>query len=166
MDAKKFYGMGRYAFSFRKNKKWYNFYKIEGDQDRFANINYRLLPSTGVGYWFTDRDEWRMMVEGAIGFEHTNYRDGTKSENEVIVIPRDFLETLLIGDLKFSEDITLYPSVSESGEYRLHSESTLIQPISDGLTGKVSFIDDYNSNPSGKTKKNDFRIISSVEYGF
>lgn len=57
IDAKKFYGMGRYAFSYGSNLKWYNFYKFEADQDRFANIDYRLIPSTGVGYWFSDLED-------------------------------------------------------------------------------------------------------------
>jgi len=55
MDAQKWNGMVRYAYSFWE-RKWYNFYKIEGDHDRFANIDYRLIPSTGVGYWFSDKN--------------------------------------------------------------------------------------------------------------
>ena len=104
------------------------------------------------------------MTEGAIGFEHTNYRDGTKSDNEVILIPRGFLEKILVGNLKISEDITIYPSLSEGGEYRLHSETALVNPITDQVSWKVSFIDDFNSSPSGSTKKNDFRLISSFDY--
>jgi len=166
MDAKKFYGMGRYAFSYSEDLKWYNFYKVEADQDHFANIDYRLIPSTGIGYWFSDEENWKLMTEGAIGFEHTNYRDETDSDNEVILIPRGFLEIKLIGNLKFSEDIILYPSLSEGGEYRLHSETALINPINEKVSWRVSFIDDFNSNPSGNTKKNDFRLISSVDYAF
>jgi len=166
MDAKKFYGMGRYAFSFSHDLKWYNFYKVEADQDHFANIDYRLIPSTGIGYWFSDEEDWKLMTEGAIGFEHTNYRDATDNDNAAILIPRGFLEAKLIGNLKFSEDITLYPSISEGGEYRLHSETALINPINEKASWKVSFIDDFNSNPSGNTKKNDFRLISSVDYAF
>jgi len=166
MDAKKFYGMGRYAFSYGNDLKWYNFYKFEADQDYFANINYRLIPSTGVGYWFSDAEDWKLMIEGAIGFEHTNYRDNTKSENEAILAPRGFLEKRLVGNLRISEDIILYPSLSEGGKYRLHSETALINSLSDKVSWKLSFIDDFNSDPSGNTKKNDFRLISYVDYAF
>jgi len=166
MDAKKFYGMARYAYSYGNDLKWYNFYKIEADQDRFANIDYRLIPSTGIGYWFSDEEDWKLMTEGAIGFEHTNYRDLTDSDNEVVLIPRGYLERILIGNLKISQDIILYPSLSDRGKYRLHSETALINPINDMISWKVSFIDDFNSSPSGTTKKNDFRLISSVDYEF
>jgi len=166
MDAKKFYGMGRYAFSYGGDLKWYNFYKFESEQNHFSNINYRLVPSAGIGYWFSDDKDWTLMAESAIGFEHTNYRDGTKSDNGAILIPRGFLEKKLLGNLRFIEDITLYPSLSEGGEYRLHSETIFINPITDQVAWKVSFIDDYISKPSGNTKKNDFSLISSLDYSF
>ena len=31
---------------------------------------------------------------------------------------------------------------------------------------KISFIDDFNSEPAGSTKKNDYRLISSIDYAF
>jgi len=84
MNAKKFYGMGQHAFSYGKDLKWHHFYKLEADQDRSANIDYRLIPSTGVGYWFSDLEDRKLMIEGTIGYGHTNYRYETKSDNEVI----------------------------------------------------------------------------------
>lgn len=106
------------------------------------------------------------MIEGAIGYELTNYYDATKSDHEIILIPRGFLEMKLTGNLKIVEDIILYPSLSEGGEYRLHSEIAVVNPINDKTSWKVSFIDDFNSSPSGNTKKNDFRLISSIDYVF
>ncbi len=166
MDAKKFNGMLRYAFSFGQEYKWYNFYKFEGNQDRFANVNYRLIPSAGVGYWFSDEEEWKAMIEGALGFEHTNYRDGTENENQVVFVPRAFFEKVLFDDLKVSQDITMYPSLEEFEQFRLHSETSLINPLSEHIEWRLSFIDDYNSKPSGSAEKNDFRLISSIDYAF
>ena len=91
MDTQKWYLMGRYAFSFW-NKKWYNFYKLESDHDKFANINYRITPSTGVGYWFSDSEVWKAMVEVGVGSQHTNFRDSTKSTTDAVLVPRSFFE--------------------------------------------------------------------------
>lgn len=68
-DAEKWYAMGRYAFSFGETKKWYNFYKFEYDHDRFADIDYRFIPSTGAGYWFFDEPDTKLMAELAAGTE-------------------------------------------------------------------------------------------------
>ena len=56
MDAQKWFASMRYAFSFRE-RKWYNFYKLESDHDKFANVDYRIVPSAGIGYWFSDRPD-------------------------------------------------------------------------------------------------------------
>lgn len=165
MDAQKYYGMVRYAFSLRE-KKWYNFYKFEGEHDRFANINYRLIPSTGLGYWFSDEPDWRFMTEIAVGLEHTAFRDSTKDRNELILIPRAFFEKEFFGESRIKQDLSLYPSLSNAGEYRLHSETIFINPINEKFSLQFSLIDDYNSNPAKDIKKNDTRFISSLVYSF
>ncbi len=165
MDSQKWYGMGRYAFGFW-DRRWYNFYKLETDHDKFANINYRAIPSAGIGYWFSDEPDWKAMVEMAIGFEHTNFRDASKNSNEAVLVPRGFLEKKLIEDLRLSQDIILYSSLEDTGKYRFHSETALTNPINDHLSWKLSFIDEFNSDPTGSAKKNDCRLISSLDYAF
>jgi len=71
MDAQSWQGMGRCAFSFWDNK-WYDFYKIEADHDKFASVDYRLIPSIGIGYWLTDTEDLKVMIESGLGFEHLN----------------------------------------------------------------------------------------------
>lgn len=165
MDTQKWYGMLRYAFSFYENK-WYNFYKIEGNHDRFANIDYRIVPSTGIGYWFSDEPDFKAMVEAGVGLEHTTFRDGIMNTNEAVLIPRAFFEKKLFVDSRISQDIILYPSLEEMREFRLHSETSLVNPISDKLSLQLSLITDYDSAPPKDTKKRDTRLISSLTYAF
>ena len=66
MNAQRYDGMARYAFSFGKHLAWYNFYAFEAMHDRFANIDWRLTPSTGLGYWFADEAAWKATVELAL----------------------------------------------------------------------------------------------------
>lgn len=165
-DAQKLYGAGRYAFSFGETKKWYNFYMLEAGHDRFANIDYRLIPSTGLGYWFFDLPDTKLMAEGAIGLEHTNFSDDTEKRNELALMPRAFFEQKIFVNSRLIEDIKAYPSLTDFGEYRLRSETTLINPITDKLSVNFSLIDEYNSYPPEDTKKNDLRFISSLAYSF
>ncbi len=166
MNGRKFNGMMRYAFSFGRQLKWYSFTKLEGSQDRFAKIDYRLTPSFGLGYWFSNEVDWKSMAELAAGFEHTNYRSPTETDNEMVLIPRGFLEKQLTSSLRFAQDLTLYPMISDFGEYRLKSESSFVNKISDQLSLKLSLEDDYNSQPAGDAKKNDMRFISALEVTF
>lgn len=165
MDAQKWYGMARYAFSFLRNK-WYNFYKIEADHDRFADINYRVIPVRGVGYWLFDNPDLKAMAEVGLGLEYTNFRSTAKNSSEIILAPRVFLEKKFFDSLKVSQDIIMYPYLGEIGEYRLRSETSLVNPINDKLSLKLSLIVDYNSAPSGNTKNSDMRLISGLTYAF
>lgn len=166
MDGRDFDGLLRYAYSFGKRKQWYHFFKFEGDQDKFINIDYRLVPSMGIGYWFSDTEELKMMAELAAGYELTHFSDQTKQTSEMVLVPRGFLETKLVGKMKFSEDITVYPSLDESNKYRLHSETSLINPINEKVDWKLSFIDDFNSSPTAGNKKNDYSLLTSVDIKF
>ncbi len=165
MDGQSWYGLLRYGKSFWK-KKWYHFYKLEGDHDRFANINYRLTPSAGVGYWFSDAKDYKFMTELGVGYEYTNYRDNTDSQGEVILVPRGFLEKRLFGESRLSVDLSLYPSLEDTKDYRLRLETAFTNPINDKLSLRFSVIDNYNSSPTAEAKKNDIQLISSLNYSF
>ncbi len=130
------------------------------------NVDSRITPSSGLGYWFSDEDDYKAMVELALGYEHTSYVDGASDDDEMILIPRGYLEKVLVGNLRLTEDLTLYPSLNEGGEFRLRSQTSLVNPINDRLSWRVSYIDDYDSNPTGGAQKNDYRVVSALDYNF
>jgi putative salt-induced outer membrane protein YdiY len=164
-DAQKWYSMGRYAFSFGSTKHWYNFYRLEYDHDRFAEINYRLIPGTGVGYWFFDDPKLKLLAELGMGWEHTNYREEKDSTNDIIWLPRAFFESELIKNIKLRGDLYLYPTVNFD-EYRLHAESALLMAINKIFSLKFALINDYNSDPPSDTEKHDVRLESSLVASF
>ncbi|MFC1807450.1 YdiY family protein [Candidatus Omnitrophota bacterium] len=166
MNAQRSSGMVRYAFSFGPGKRLYNFYKFEADHDRFANVDYRLLPSAGLGLWIFDEEDTKILVEAAAGWEHTDYRDNTKDRDEGVFIPRAFLEKKFFKSSKITQDIYLYPTFEDFNQYRLHSETVFTQAINNKLSLNLSLIDDYNSGPAKDTKKNDLRLTSSLKYSF
>lgn len=165
-DTRRYHGLVRYANSFGAEKKWFQFGKVEGSKDTTANIDYRVTPSYGAGYWFADREDFKLRADGAFGWEYTNYVDATKSEGEAVFTPTGHLEKIFGNGLAFVQDIALYPSLEELGEYRLRSESGLTGKIIDPLAWKFSFIDDFDSDPSGGKKKNDYQFLTGLEYSF
>jgi len=166
MDAQKWYGMGRYAYSFGPRKAWYNFYRLETDHDKFADVYYRLIPASGVGYWFFDLPESKLLAEVGLGLEYTDYYGDKKNTSNLIAVPRLFYEQELFKRAKFTQDIYLYPALTDSGAYRVHSESAFTLSINDSLGLRLSLIDDYNSEPPSDTKKNDLTLMSSLVYSF
>jgi len=165
MDAQTWYTMGKYSYKLF-NKKLYLFGKCEVDHDRFANIDYRALPGGGLGYHFYNTDDFKLLGELGGGYSHTHFRDETPDRNEAVLIPRMFTQKKLIWGMLLSEDLTFYPSLSETGGYRCRSETVFSAPIRNGLAVKMSVIDDYNSKPAEGAKSNDIMLISALEYLF
>ena len=166
IDAQKWYGMGRYAFSFGPKKTWYNFYRMESDHDRFADIYYRLIPTSGIGYWLLDLPESKLLIECALGLEYTDYYGDKKSTSDLVAVPRLFYEQEIFKRGKFTQDIYVYPALTDPGSYRIHSESAFTFSINDSFGLRLSLIDDYNSSPPEDAKKNDLTIMSSLVYSF
>ncbi len=165
MNTQQWAAMMRYAYSFWE-KKWYNFYKFEISHDRFANVDYRFIPSTGIGYWLYDKADLRVMYELGAGFEHTTYNGATKSSEGIVIIPRGFIEKRIFNNLKVSQEIILYPSLRDSGEIRVYSESSFIETFNEKLSLVFKFINVFDSNPAAAAKNNDFKFISSLQYSF
>lgn len=166
MDAQRWYAMTRYAFSFGKTRMWYNFYRTEFGHDRFANIDYRIVPVAGIGYWLYDLPEIKLMAEAGVGYEHTDFRDETEDREEIILAPRAFFEKSLFDNSKIAGDLYYYPLVDDFSQYRLRAETNLTIAMNKRLSICLSLVDDYNSDPPKDTKKNDLRVISSVVYSF
>jgi len=166
MDGQTWYTMARYAYSFGKARKWFNFYKFEADHDKFANIDYRLIPSTGIGYWFFNQDPFKAEADIGVGYEYTEYNDDTDNSETVTVIPHAYAEWNIYKDMRLSEDITVYPTLDDFGEYRLISTTIFTNPITDKLAFRVSYINKYNSDPADDAEKHDMELNSSLAYKF
>ncbi|MDD2271558.1 MAG: DUF481 domain-containing protein [Desulfuromonadaceae bacterium] len=166
MSAQAYYGLLRYAWSLGEAKKWYQFNKIEADHDYFANIRSRYTPATGLGYWFFDHEPFKALLEGGLGVQRTDFRHEKNDTTEVIVSSRAFFDWRIQEKLHLSQEFLFYPYLTDFGEYRFRSETSLKIPIYTGLSFRSGLVDEYQSNPGGDTLKNDIRLESSLAYSF
>lgn len=165
MTALKMLGGTRYDHYFDDSKRgWYGLGRFEADQDRFAEINQRLIPALGPGYAFFNGEDFKIKAELAAGFAQTNFRDETDSRFEAILVPRFFFESRIYGQSRFIQEVNVFSSLAAGGGTRVRSESTVEAPFFERLKIRLSVIDDYNSNPGIDADKNDIRLISSVAY--
>ena len=165
-EAEKWYGLLRYGFSFGKAKKWDNFYRLEADHDRFANIEQRIILAGVVAYRFYDVPELKLRGEMALGSEHTEYGDESGQSEEAILVPALSLEKQLFSNCRVIQNLSLYHTLEDLGKYRLHSETVFQNSITEKLSLRLSLVDDYNSDPPQDTENNDLYFLSSLTYSF
>jgi putative salt-induced outer membrane protein YdiY len=164
MSAQRYDAMARYAFSFGEKRRWYNFYKFEWLHDRFALIDARLLPSIGLGYWWIDTADFKMMAEVGVGWEKTHYTAGRPAVSQGVAVPRFFVEKRIIGQSRLSLDISCaLNSESETGQ-RVDGTLKFVNPISARLSLDLSLIDHYVSRPPVPAKTNDLTFVTALRY--
>ena len=166
MNAQQYYGLARYAWSFGKKKKWYHYTKGEGEHDRFANIDGRYTPSTGIGYWFSDKEPFKALLEAGPGVEWTHYRQNKSNTTEVILSSRAYFEWIVFDKCTLSEEFIFYPFLTDFGEFRFRSETSLKVPLYYGISLRFNLVDEYQSNPGADTEKNDLRLETGMAYTF
>ena len=164
MDGQKYNGSMRYAPNLG-DSDWFGFGKLEAEHDRFAGIDYRYVPSIGAGYWISREEDWTASGEVGVGHEYVKYTNGSDDDN-IVLIPRFYAEKAVLDKAKISEELIFYPNLEDVKKYRLRSETRFTNPLSDSLSLRVSFIDEFNTNPLGEAKKNDTQLVFSLVYGF
>ncbi|MFC1500884.1 YdiY family protein [Elusimicrobiota bacterium] len=166
LDAERWYNMVRYAFSFGE-KRWFNFYKVETDHDRFTNIDYRIVPSIGVGYWHSDKPDWKLMGEVGAGYVYTAYTSTSSVENNgIILVARVFLEKGVFDSSKITQQVKFYHSLDDINNFRIFSETSFINPVNKNISIKFSLVDEYNSQPAVGAEKNDLRFMTLLTYTY
>lgn len=167
MTTQKYYGKAKREYRLSEGSKWFETNAVEVNHDKFAGIDYRVLPSIGLGYWFWEGEQSKSESDLGIGYEYTNYNTtDTKSTGNVSLIPHYYIDYTIFKKVKISEDFTIYPSLSRLSDYRFRSETSLISPLSNTLSLKLSFLDEFNSNPKGSAKKNDTTLLTGILYAF
>lgn len=164
-DSQKWYTLARYAFSFSPSRKWYNFYRVETDHNKFSDIYYRVVPASGIGYWFSDRDDFKFLAEAALGWEHTAYISDNKDEDEIVLVPRVSLEKKVLDNTSIAGDVYFYPSIRDFSDYRLRAEASVTSGLTDNISIRASVINEYVSSPVDEDiKNNDIRLLTSLVF--
>lgn len=154
----KIYSALRYAHSI--NNKLYDFYKLEAEHDRFQDINIRLIPTVGIGYWFVDQKDFKVRLEGAVGYQRDYMVDRTSDEMIVLKIGSDFLRG------GFSNDLDIYVAANNSDNFRIVNQANYKIKLNTYYWFKLSLKDEYDNLPAVGVKKNDLRFTIGIEYSF
>ncbi len=165
MDAQRWDVLGRYELRFR-DSDWHSFCEIKVDHDRFADVDYRVVPSLGIGRWLADTPDWKALVEVGAGHEETHYRGDTEDADEWVSVARVFLEKRLWRETRVTQDISVLPSLGESGQFRGHSETALTNSLSRRISLRVSYVVDHDSDPPDGIEETDTYLIASLLFGF
>jgi len=167
MDGQKWDALAKYSYDFGAEDRWFNLYQVLVDHDYFADIDYRVTPSGGVGYHLYRTEDWTWDADVGLGYRITRHRINEAADDEVLTaLVHTFMKKKVLENAFVSEDLTVYPGLEADAGVLLRSESIFTNPLSENLNLELKYIVDYNSEPAADKKKTDTQFVAGIKYTF
>tara|TARA_B100000941_G_C28492390_1_gene548754 strand:+ start:981 stop:1907 length:927 start_codon:yes stop_codon:yes gene_type:complete len=149
-----------------KDSPWSIFAQGRFDYDEFQSWDKRLSGALGAGYQWIKTDDLNV-----------KFKLGAGASKEYGSLDEDVVPELLAGfdvkwqiskNQKFKAGTTIYPDLSDIGEYRLVSDAAWVIDLNtvEKVSLKVGVENEYQSKVDAGVKNNDFRLYSALVFKF
>jgi putative salt-induced outer membrane protein len=142
------------------------------ERDRFQGFLARYSLSGGLGYKVIDRPSAQLSLKAGPSWRMVEYVDGSRESSLGALAGLDF-DWQIARQLKFTQDANLVADAGGAATLIIDSTTTsllltsgLEAAISDGLTTRLSYTVDYNSNPPAGAVSTDTLTRFTLVYGF
>lgn len=157
---------GRLKYDFFFTKQVYGYLNSELLYDRFKDLNLRTVIGPGVGYQVWDDEVKSMAFEVGLAYYNEDRNEGEDQSWVSARLAARFVYKFTVG-IEFSENLTLYPSLENGGEFTLRNEAAVTSPIAFGWALQLRSIIEHNSDPDLDTiEKTDYSWILGLNYAF
>ena len=142
------------------------------ERDRFQGFTSRYSLSGGLGYKLLDTAAAQLAVKAGPSWRSVKLLDGTGQSSLGALAGLDF-DWRLAKQLKFTQDANMVADAGGGATLVVDSNSTSVlltsgleATISDGLTTRLSYTVDYDSNPPAGAVSTDTLTRFTLVYGF
>jgi putative salt-induced outer membrane protein len=140
--------------------------------DEFQHLDLRNVLGGGVGYHVIKTKNTLFDVFGGGDYEQEYFSPNPPTEPTSLtrktgeVVLGEELNTKVNNRTTFSEKFSLFPNVSNGGEYRLQFDATSATRLKGWLSWQVTYSDRYLSDPLPGLKKNDVLLSTGLRLTF
>lgn len=164
-------GDSELMYEFFPTPRFFFFGKAAAGFNAPAGLDLRLAPGAGVGYRLMDREGLTVSVETGGEWTRDEFEDGTSDEavrfSAAQAASWDLSETTSVV-----QAVTYRPEAAELGDFLLDGRISVATRIVEGLGLKVTFRDQYDSEPfvdpdtGEQRQKNDITFVTGLTYQF
>ena len=148
----------------------YFFAIINAEHDEIEDLIIRVNAAAGPGRKFIDSENTTLLGEVGAGatVEFYQSRPGTDDEKvEAVLRFHGELVIKVFDRSEFAQVLTIYPSMSDFGAFKLVSDTSLTTPLSERLDLRISIHDEYDSDPEvAGVEENDLTLRATFIYRF
>jgi putative salt-induced outer membrane protein YdiY len=147
------------------NKKLFAYGAFAGMYDALQDLNYRVMPSGGLGYHAIASKNTTLDLLGGLGYTRESYYDGT-TNNLVTATVGDEFGHKFTPNTAITQSLYYLPSLNQTSNYRVNFNFGFATKISKWLTANMNFGDQYVSEPVPGNKNNDLIFTTGLGFAF
>jgi putative salt-induced outer membrane protein YdiY len=153
------------------SEKYFVFGFTDFEYDQFQDLDLRNVLGGGVGYHVIKTKNTVFDVFGGGDYEqeyfaaNPTFPTGLTRKTGEIVLGEEF-DTKLNSRMTLSETFSLYPNVSNTGDYRFQFDAIAATKLKSWLSWQVTYSDRYLSSPLPGLKKNDVLLSTGLRLTF
>jgi len=157
---------GGARMDFNLGERWFVFGLTDFEHDHFQDLDLRNVLGGGVGYHVIKEKTKTFDVFGGATFNQEYYSqpfhppDLSTTRKTSEIVAGETLGLRLFSRTALTEQFSIFPNISDTGDYRLQFDATAATKIKNWLSWQVTFSDRYVSKPLEGLKNNDLLFIA------
>jgi len=156
---------------FNVSDRWFVFGLADFEYDEFQDLDLRNVLGGGLGYHVIKHKSTTFDLFGGGDYEQEYFSASTAfpaglTRKTGEVLAGEELNTKLNDRFALTEKVSLFPNVSDSGQYRFQFDATAATKLKAWLSWQLTFSDRYLSNPLPGLKANDELLSTGLRLTF
>jgi putative salt-induced outer membrane protein len=164
--------LGGVRGDFNLSERVFVFGFTDFEYDEFQHLDLRNTLGGGAGYHVYKSANSTFDVFGGADYEQEYFSPNppdtllnTTRKTAEVVVGEEF-DSKINKRTTFSEKLSLFPNVSDTGQYRMQFDASAATKLKSWLAWQVTFSDRYISNPLAGLKGNDLLLSTGLRVTF
>ena len=155
---------GKYDYFF--SKKTYGYLDGRYEKDAVAELDRRMIIGAGVGYQWLESENMNFSTELGLASLYEKFDNQTDSNSEMSIQLGYNFDKKLAKNIKFTHDLTYYPSIDKFSDYFLTSTAGIRADFTEKIFLTFKTIFNFDETPAIGAHKTDVKYFLGLGYRF
>ena len=148
------------------NPKMYVFGDALLGKDRIAAVDWRVVPSVGIGYQWKESEMLNFSTEAAVAFFYEKYNNGTSTSSEPALRLAYHLDHKFNDHIQIFHNLKYFPKLDTINDFFVTTDLGVRLLMYKNFFCEAKAQLDHNNRPAAGRQKDDTKYIFSVGWTF
>jgi putative salt-induced outer membrane protein YdiY len=145
-------------------ERLFGYARVDALHDAVADVEYRVMLSPGLGYYFVKNQQ--TTLSGEVGPGVVFEKQGDETNEYITLRIAERLEHKFNDRVRVWQSVEFLPQVDDWNNFIINSEIGLDTALTKKLSLKVFAVDTYDNEPAPGREKNDLKLVTAIGYTF